>query len=142
MPTYRNIKSHWINFAVKLKSYNLAPNALIEVDELLDHIEGLKRTDEDPFYNPLYERHIFTGIKNQSYEFPVDTLNVQMVRVSALPGSVDLYINSLLNVPPVRVNNHFIFDVRSYKRIEKIILNCLQKSEIELYMFRTGESMI
>jgi len=143
MPTYINYHpNQYINFSDNLKSYNLAPGALLETDSQLDNIEWLRRTSDEPFYNPVFERHIFTGDKDVTYEFDIDTRNVQMVRVTALPGSVDLYINDILNTPPVRVNNHFIFDVRSYKRIEKVILKCLKKSEIEVYMFTHGESMI
>jgi len=140
MPTYRNTNPYYISFAVKLKSYNLGPNEIIETDTLLDDIQGLKRINNSPFYNPLLERHIFTGNKDSIHEFEVQDKNIQIVRVIVSPGNVDLYINDILNTPPTRVDNKFVFDIRSYKRIEKIILVCIQKSEIEISMFKKGES--
>jgi hypothetical protein len=140
MPKYRNTKSHYINFAVKFKSYNLGPNAIIDTDILLDNIDGLKRIDKEQFYNPLFQRHIFEGAKDSIHEFDVDPFNVQIIKTIVAPGSVDLYINDILNTPPTRVSEKYIFDVRSYKRIEKIIIQCLQRSEIEIYMYKHKES--
>ncbi len=140
MPTYRNTNPHYINFAVKMKSYNLGPNALIETDVSLDNIIGLLRVEDTPFYNPLYQRHIFTGNKDSVHEFTVDVRNIQIIQVLVLPGNVDVYINDLLNQPPTRVSDKLVFDIRSYKRIDKIILMCLQKSEIEISMFKHKES--
>jgi hypothetical protein len=141
VPTYRNSHpNQYISFSHQCKSYNLGPGATLETPLHLEEVEWLKRISDEPFYNPLYTRHIFTGDKDSIHEFNVDTHEVQVVRVVTVPGSIDLFINDINNTPPIRVNNHFSFDVRSHNHVTKIIIQCIKKSEIEIDMYKYKEN--
>ena len=50
MPTYRNIHpNQYLNIPHEIKSFNLAPGASLETTLVLDHIDYLLRTSNEPF---------------------------------------------------------------------------------------------
>lgn len=99
------------------------------------NINGIERTDIEPYYNPILYKNIFTFSENSTYGFEFDDniigLNshifIQVILDSANSlNSVELFFNNINNLPSLPIaNSNFI--INNNHRIKRLFLktkNC------------------
>jgi hypothetical protein len=136
VPTYINYHpNQYITFAHERKSYNLAPGALLESKLILDNIEWLRRVDDGPFYNHSQERMSFSGEMDDTAEIPIDWEIIDNVKIDT-NGCIDVYINSVENTPPHRVNPSYGISLDMDGRVDKLIFKFLSDCGVDLILYR------
>jgi hypothetical protein len=136
MPTYINHHpNQYITFSHQCKSYNLGPGAVLETPLIMDNVEWLRRIDDAPFYNHTENRMSFHGEMDDVETIPIDWEIIDNVKIDT-NGCIDVYINSLDNTPPHRVNPNYGISLDMDKRVDKLLFKFLSDCNIDLILYK------
>jgi hypothetical protein len=140
MPTYKNVHHSNIVFPLSTTSIILKPLYNIKTTFLLDHISGLVRIDDLPSHNMLVDMQVFDGKKDEVKEFNFDYREVGYIKITTC-NYIELFINSINNLPSYKITGTYSFDIDSYKKIDKIYLKFVEDSYVELMFMKKKEKL-
>ena len=96
-----------------------------ETNKILNHANLTKVSDE-PFWNPVLAEYTVTGT-DETVQQNV-TLTASQIHLVPISGIIDVFINSLLNTPGIRIEESTTLENRS--KIETLYITFVGNGEL------------
>ena len=141
MPTYINTSSQYLTFSDGIKSINLGLDVEYKSFNDLDHVINLRRISDEPYYNPFNDVKQISGISDEVFVYDINPLHTGIIKFTT-NGKVDLYINSINNLPAYPISSTYSFEIAAYKKINKIILKFITTGNLEILFLKYKEKLI